>query len=217
MKKIIIPVAFLLLATLGFLFLRNKNKSSLPETSQSTIKEAEKVENEKKPLKTEETQQGPKIDYRSAFRGLLNPCEIFPKEKIEEISGKKILSVEFNRVPISKNTTQYSCSYYQEPPKKNEYGINIAKKISIIIVDGNLDNVRASFDALNLQRKEDKDIPFVLPLVYDEKGKFQRLALFLEDDLFLGVETWWSFLSEEEALKFVKEFVFYLNSLVKNQ
>lgn len=216
MKNYLIVILLVLILGIGgFLLVKNKSKIVTPETKTETLESQEK-EMEKENSPAEEIE---KKDYRSAFKGLLNPCELFSKEKVEQILGKQLVNIEFKHTPVSKYTNHYSCAYYQEPQKYDERGVNIAKRIFITFIDGDVSNVRSYEILQNMgyQLKKDKDISIPHWLVYDEKGKFHHLHLMLENDLDLTVETWWSLLSEQEALKFIKDFTQHLKKFVGNE
>lgn len=156
-------------------------------------------------------------NYRSLFGDEPNVCEIFPKEKIEELSGKGVVAVE-QKPHKELDFSQYLCLYYQEPAKYSEISkVNIAKNISVGVVVGKkeIERSQEGYKMLKYTTKEDKDIPFNHLLVYDEKGKFHHLDLLLADDYKLTLETWWSLLSEDEALEFAKRFALFFEDLAK--
>lgn len=211
MKKysiIIALVLFLIISSVSILLLKNKSVIENQKEVSQPIQSAQTKEQS-------DAQKIRKIDYHKAFKGMLNPCEIFPKEKIENILGQKFVKVEFKQMPASKFTL-YSCYYYQEPAKYNEHGVNMAKRISIHLRKGDI-NIGSNYGIIGFQVKEDQNIPFPHRLVYDQKGNFHHLDLILDEDLLLSVETWWSLLTEEEGLKFIKNFVSYFKSLVETQ
>lgn len=205
-KSYLIIIAVVLVIVFMGIFLL-KEKGTI--IKQDTIKEIY-APTEAKEKSVEQSLQ--KIDYQSVFKGSLNPCEIFPKERIEDISGKKFIKAEFKRVPAS-TFTQYICYYYQEPTKYDKYGVNITKNVSISLFKGDFRRFK-NYDLINFKVKQDKEIPFNHKLVYDQNGKFHHLDIDLENDFQLCVDTWWSILTEEEALKFVKDFVSYFKTLV---
>jgi len=91
------------------------------------------------------------------------------------------------------------------------------KNIRIAFVSGDIEGLRDVYKLSKEKIEEDKNIPFSHHLVYNEKGKFLRLEVFLSPNVELIINTWWSTLSEDEAKKFVKDFALYLKDFMQKK
>lgn len=201
MKKYLIIALIGVSAIGGVLILKNKSKE-VKTTAQKTTE----VDNTL-------TKPSLNTNYSSIFQEGENVCEIFPKEKIEEILGKTFHSVKNGVNKLSKYS-EYYCEYYQEPPGFTYEGsVPIpSKRIPISFVKGEIGGVREAYKLSGYSVKQDSDIPFPHQLIYDQKGNFRTLEIFLADDLDLIINTFQSNLTQEEALNFVKKFSDYLQN-----
>lgn len=210
MKKIISVLVIVVLVGIVYFLLTSKKDKTPQEKAQNVI-------NEKKEQKEKEQINSKAVNF---IKGkLYNLCELFPKEKIEELSEKSILNTEF-KPHKEVSFSQYLCRYYQEEAKYGEVSkVNIAKHIAIGLVIGKkqIKRTEEGYKMLNYTTKKDTNIPFNHLLVFDEKGKFHHLDLLLSEDYKLTIETWWSLLSSDEALNFVKKFSLYFKDLVENK
>jgi len=207
MKNYLIIILIAVLGVGGGILLKNKITPKFSQTQTTS---------QTSPTTQQEQETG--IDYEKLF-GLVPVCELFPKEKIEELTGKQFLEIK----PGQNNTqryTEYYCEYRQEKlPYSVEHGTppQPPKNISIAFVSGNIESLKEAYKLNKEKVEENKDIPFPHHLVYDEKGKFLRLEAFLSPNLELIVNTWWSTLSEDGALKFVKDFTLYLKDFIQKK
>lgn len=210
MKNYLIAFIIGFLAIGGVLVLKNKPKENKTNQTQKT--------NQTSTASPTITQVVSNINYSSIFQEGKNVCEIFKKEKIEELLGKTFHSVK-NGVNKSSKNTEYYCEYYQEPPGFTYQG-NIpipSKRIPISFIKGEVKGIREAYKLSGYSIKQDSEIPFPHQLVYNQKGKLQNLEIFLADDLDLIVNTFQSNLTQEEALNFVKKFALYLKDLTENK
>jgi hypothetical protein len=167
------------------------------------------------PLKS----QSKTINYDNIFPGEINVCNLFPKEKIEEISGKKFVSIRPGKNKTLKYT-EYFCEYRQETlPYSVEHGTppQPPKHIVISFVRGDIKGLREAYRLTNDEAKQDKSIPFPHQLIYNRQGKLLRLEIFLAENLELIINTWWSFLNSEESLQFFKKFALYFKEFVRSK
>jgi hypothetical protein len=217
MKKGIAPI-FILIAVLvigGFGILSTKvlkksGGNQSPSPAQTSI-----TSQASPTLKQQET----KITSYEQFFGQVPVCQLFPKEKIEELTGKQFLEVKPG-LNQTQRYTEYYCEYRQEKlPYSVEHGNppQAPKNISIAFVFGNIDSLKEVYKLSKEKIEEDKEIPFSHHLVYNENGKFLRLEAFLSPNVELIVNTWWSTLSQDEAKKFVKDFALYLKDFIQKK
>jgi len=171
---------------------------------------------ENKASTTEQNQEA-KIDYQSLFPGEINVSQLFPKEKIEELLGKSLVSIK-PTLNKTQRYTVYGCEYRQEETKySQENNIDITKRISIDFVRGDIGGLKEAYKLTNDKAKQDSSIPFSHQLIYNQKGELLRLEIFLADDLELIINTWSSNLTTEEALRFVKSFASYFKEFVESK
>jgi len=163
--------------------------------------------------------QETKITSYEQFFGQVPVCQLFPKEKIEELTGKQFLEIKPG-INQTQKYTEYYCQYRQEKlPYSVEYGTppQAPKNIRIAFVSGDIEGLKDVYKLSKEKIEEDKDIPFPHHLVYNENGKFLRLEAFLSPNVELIINTWWSTLSEDEAKKFVKDFALYLYDFIQEK
>jgi hypothetical protein len=214
MKKGIAPI-FILIAVLviggvGILSTKvfKKTGSNSQSSSQSQIQ-----------TPTISQRQETTITSYEQFFGQVPVCQLFPKEKIEELTGKQFLEVKpgLNK---TQRYTEYYCEYRQEKlPYSVEHGNppQSPKNISIAFVSGNIDSLKEAYKLNKEKIEEDNEISFSHHLVYNENGKFLRLEAFLSSNVELIINTWWSTLSQDEAKKFVKDFALYLKDFIQRK
>jgi hypothetical protein len=150
------------------------------------------------------------IDY-SKILSKTGVCGLVTKEKIEEISGTKILLAK----PTLNSTQRYTetaCEYRQEETKYSGY-LDVTKKITIAYLEGDIKDLREIYKKTNYKTKQDNSIPFAHQLVFDENGHFRTLHLFLADNFDVLIHTWQSTLSPEDGLKFAKNFALYFKEI----
>jgi len=218
MKKGIAPI-FILIAVLvigGFGILSTKvfKKSGGNTQPQSQTQTQTTSQTSSIPQQQETT-----ITSYEQFFGQVPVCQLFPKEKIEELTGKQFLEVKPG-LNQTQRYTEYYCEYRQEKlPYSVEHGNppQAPKNISIAFVSGNIDSLKEVYKLSKEKIEEDKEIPFSHHLVYNENGKFLRLEAFLSPNVELIVNTWWSTLSQDEAKKFVKDFALYLKDFIQKK
>jgi len=156
-----------------------------------------------------------KSNYASLLAGEINVLKIFPKEKVEEISGRKFVAV---RPTLNKTTrfVEYACEYREEATKYHEkLPLDITKLISISFVRGEVKGIRNAYKLSSATTKQDPKIPFPHQLIFDQKGRFTTLEIFLADNLDLIVNTWNSTLTQKEALKFVEALALYFKGYLQ--
>gem|GEM_PF-1459822 len=216
MKNYFIAILIVILAIGGVIFSGNKfikNKANKPIQSQTTTQTSTPAGQEEK------TQEASKIDYTQIFSGEIAVCQLFPKEKIEELTGKQFVNI---RPGLNKTQkyTEYYCEYRQEQlPYSVEHGTppQSPKNIQISFIAGNLEGLKDIYKLSKEEVKQDNSLPFSHHLVYNENGRFLRLEIFLADNLEVIINTWWSTLTQDESLKFVKDFTFYLKEFIQNK
>ncbi len=158
-----------------------------------------------------------KNNYRELFSGEVSFSEFFPKEKIEELSGKKILNF---RPALNKTQqfTEYAYEYQMEgtrysPLLKRE----VPNNITISFLQGDVKSLREASKISKYEIRQDKSIPFPHQLIFDQKGNFRTLEIFLGEDLDLFVHTWFSSLTQDEALSFVKKLALYFKEVLEKK
>jgi len=216
MKKGIAPIfiltAVLVIGSLGVLstkiFKKPSGGNQLQNQTQNTSQTSSPT-----------SQQESAISSYEQFFGEVPVCQLFPKEKIEELTGKQFLEIKPGQNQTQRYT-EYYCEYRQEKlPYSVEHGNppQSPKNISIAFVSGNIDSLKEVYKLNKEKIEEDKDVPFSHHLVYNENGKFLRLEAFLSPNVELIINTWWSTLSQDEALKFVKDFAKYLKDFIQKK
>lgn len=208
-NQLILIIVVVAVVIIGGVLVISKNKTN--QTNLSPTEATQQTETSPEVSPTENVQSGQKISSKllNLLKSEINVCDTFPKEKIEELSGKKIVNAE-NSVDTTSKYKIYVCYYYQEPPKYNQYNVNVAKRISIGVVRGDTEGMREMNKTLNYKEETDSAIPFRHILVYDAQNKFQKLVIIADSDIDLQVSTFQSNLTDAEALNFVKKFATYL-------
>ena len=100
-------VAFLI-AVFSATLLSGCSSGSKEKTSKTPLTEKKKA------------QENQKINYRELFSGEVSFSEFFPKEKIEELSGKKILNVK-PALNKTQRFTEYAYEYQMEGAKYSPF------------------------------------------------------------------------------------------------
>ena len=220
MKKGIAPIfvliAVLIIGSLGILSTKVFKKSGGGTQSQSQSSTQTQITSQ---TSSTTQQQETKITSYEQFFGQVPVCQLFPKEKIEELIGKQFLEIKPGQNQTQRYT-EYYCEYRQEKlPYSIEHGNppQAPKNISIAFVSGNIDSLKEVYKLNKEKIEENKDIPFPHHLVYNENGKFLRLEAFLSPNVELIINTWWSTLSQDEAIKFVKDFALYLKDFIQKK
>lgn len=160
----------------------------------------------KKPTQKEEKEQrGTEVQEKTSklsdlFQGEVDVCKIFPAEKVSQILGKNIDKTESLKTK-DQNFVEFICSYYLG-----------SKTIMIHVLRGNTESVWKGYEILGWQLKEDQTIPFNHKLIYNNEGKFRSLKLILDKNLELEIDTWANGLTDEENIKFCKNFANYLKT-----
>jgi hypothetical protein len=172
MKNYFVAILIGLLAVGGVLVLKNKPKENKITTQKTT----------QTLTASPSLQPASTANYALIFQEGKNVCEIFKKEKIEELLGKTFHSVKNGENKTSKYT-EYCCEYYQEPPGFTYEGsVPIpSKKIPICFVKGEIRGIRELREFYKLSGysvKQDNQIPFSHQLEYDQKGNFRTLEIF---------------------------------------
>lgn len=139
-----------------------------------------------------------KMTYRDFSQGELKVSEIFPKEKIAELLGKQIVKVEDKKV-TDPSFVEYQCAYYLQPEKN----------VMIRIVRGDTETIRKGYEIVGWVLKKDSAIPLEHNLVYTKNNELRGLELILEKNLDVSVDFWGSGLTDEERMKFSKDFASY--------
>lgn len=190
----------------------NQKPNKIDNQSQATQKK------QISPTPAEPKKEENQINYQAFFGEQPNLCEIFPKEKIEELLGKKFVTVKSGSNKTSKYT-EYHCEYYQEEPQFKYEGNRpiIPKRLPISIVKGNIQGVRESYKLSGQTVKKDDEIPFPHQFLYNQSGKLITFELFLTDNMDLFINPFQSNLTQEEALDFIKKFVSYFKELTEKQ
>ena len=209
-KMFIYLILIVVVGVGGFVLIKSRAPSQKPiETG---------LNNETNPP-TEEKPKEEIIDYDALFGGGVPVCEIFPKEKIEDLSGLKFVEVKPG-INKTERYTEYYCEYREEKlPYSVEHGNppQAPKNISISFVSGNIQSLKEVYKLSGERIEEDKSIPYEHHLVFNDKGKFLRLEVFLTPNLEMIINTWWSTLSQDEALRFVKDYVLYFKDVAKEK
>jgi len=211
----IVVLIFLMasLAIAGTFLIKNK-KTTAPLLSQSQAQI-----NQPLSQASDEGQKTSLSYYEQFFSGQISVCQLFPKEKIEGLTGKQFLEVKSGGNKTQRYT-EYYCEYRQERlPYSVEHGTppRAPKNISISFISGNLEGFKDVYKLSKERVEEDQNIPFSHHLVFNEEGKFLRLEIFLTPNLEMVINTWWSTLSQDEALKFVKDFALYFRDFVQQK
>jgi len=212
MKKFIIPIIIIGILTISGVILF-KNKISAPKSTQT------QPTSESQTSKEEKLKEAEKINYGKVFAGEIAVCQLFPKEKIEELTGKQFLEIKPGQNQTQRYT-EYYCEYREEKlPYSVEHGNppQAPKNIAISFVRGDISSLKEAYKLTQEVVKTDNAIPFTHQLIYNQEGKFLRLEGFLADDLEIIINTWWSTLTQEEAEKFVKNFALYLKDFVQEK
>jgi len=212
MKKFIIPIIIIGILTISGVILF-KNKIFAPQSTQT------QPTSESQTLKEEKPKEAEKINYGKVFAGEIAVCQLFPKEKIEELTGKQFLEIKPGQNQTQRYT-EYYCEYHEEKlPYSVEHGNppQAPKNITISFVRGDISSLKEAYKLTQDLAKKDNAIPFPHQLIYNRQGKFLRLEVFLADDLEIIINTWWSTLTQEEAEKFVKDFSLYLKDFVQEK
>jgi len=213
MKKniIIVLIVVLVLGAGGIILFINKIITPRPTQTQPT--------SESQTSKEEKLKEAEKINYGKVFTDEIAVCQLFPKEKIEEMVGKKFVSIQPGENKTQKYT-EYYCKYQQEQlPYEVEHGTppQAPKHIAISFVRGDISGLKEAYKLTQDVVKEDNAILFPHRLIYNQEGKFLRLEVFLAEDLEMIINTWWSTLTQEEAEKFAKNFTLYLKDFIENK
>jgi len=211
-KNLIIALIVILILGAGGIILF-KNKIFAPKSNQTQLTSEFQTSKEEKPKEVE------KIDYGKVFAGEIAVCQLFPKEKIEELTGKQFLEIKPGQNQTQRYT-EYYCEYRQEKlPYSVEHGNppQAPKNIAISFVRGDISSLKEAYKLTQGVVKRDNTIPFPHQLIYNQEGKFLRLEVFLAEDLEMIINTWWSILTQEEAEKFVKDFSLYLKDFVQEK
>lgn len=203
MKKIVIlaPLSLILIVG-GLLTIKNIKKTNITNPQENKNQSTTKEE----------------VDYERVLGSEIDTCKIFPKEKIEEILGKKFITTKGGVNKTSKYS-EYYCEYYQEEPKMN-YNSGVpapSKRLSISFIKGEIQSLRDAYKLSNYSVKQDSQIPFPHQLIYDQNGNFRTLEIFLSDNLDLLINIYQSDLTQEQALNFVKNFSLYLKDYLESK
>jgi len=211
-KNLIIALIVVLVLGAGGIILF-KNKIFAPKSTQTQPTSESQISKEEKLKEVE------KINYGKVFTGEIAVCQLFPKEKIEELTGKQFLEIKPGQNQTQRYT-EYYCEYRQEKlPYSVEHGNppQAPKNIAISFVRGDISGLKEAYKLTQDVVKTDNTIPFPHQLIYNQEGKFLRLEVFLAEDLEMIINTWWSTLTQEEAEKFVKNFASYLKDFVQEK